>query len=44
MYMSKIIYGEDEYTTDDEDTYDIATPVDLIQANLHNSTSHANIN
>ena len=44
VYMYKIIYNEDEYPTDNEDTYNIATPVDLIQANLHNSTSHANNN
>ena len=42
--MSELTYNEDRHSVDDEGVYNIATPVDLIQANFHNSTRQANIN
>ena len=37
VYMSEITQDEEDHYVDAEEGYDIATPVDTIQTNYHNS-------
>ena len=42
--MSEIIQDDEEHYTDAEEEYDIDTPVEMIQANFHNSNRQTNVN
>ena len=39
VYMSEITQDEEKHNADAEEGYDVTTPVDMIQTNLHNSNT-----
>ena len=44
VYQAATTFDDDQHLDPDEAIYDIATPVDMIQTNFHDSIRQANVN